>query len=126
MARLVLHIHDLGLGGAERVTLDWLSWLQQAGHEVWLVLGPGGGHDRFFTTPDGIQVLEAPPSRRMPPVPTALWLRRCLQRIRPDCVIGITTRPALNLLLASAGRPWPVLVAERNYPPAKPLPLAFG
>ena len=126
MARLVLHIHDLGLGGAERVTLDWLSWLQQAGHEVWLVLGPGGGHDRFFTTPDGIQVLEAPPSRRMPPVPTALWLRRCLQRIRPDCVIGITTRPALNLLLASAGRPWPVLVAERNYPPAKPLPLAWG
>ena len=125
MARLVLHIHDLGLGGAERVTLDWLSWLQQAGHEVWLVLGPGGGHDRFFTAPDGIQVLEAPPSRRMPPVPTALWLRRCLQRIRPDCVIGITTRPALNLLLASAGRPWPVLVAERNYPPAKPLPLAW-
>ena len=38
MARLVLHIHDLGLGGAERVTLDWLSWLQQAGHEVWLLL----------------------------------------------------------------------------------------
>ena len=105
MARLVLHIHDLGLGGAERVTLDWLSWLQQAGHEVWLVLGPGGGHDRFFTAPDGIQVLEAPPSRRMPPVPTALWLRRCLQRIRPDCVIGITTRPALNLLMASAGMP---------------------
>ena len=64
MARLVLHIHDLGLGGAERVTLDWLSWLQQAGHEVWLVLGPGGDHDRFFTAPDGIQVLEAPPTRR--------------------------------------------------------------
>ena len=126
MARLVLHIHDLGLGGAERVTLDWLSWLQQAGHEVWLVLGPGGAHDRFFTAPDGIQVLEPPPSRRMPPLPTALWLRRCLQRIRPDCVIGITTRPALNLLMASVGRPWPVLVAERNYPPAKPLPLVWG
>ena len=126
MARLVLHIHDLGLGGAERVTLDWLSWLQQAGHEVWLVLGPGGDHDRFFTAPDGIQVLEPPPTRRMPPLPTALWLRRCLQRIRPDCVIGITTRPALNLLLASVGRPWPVLVAERNYPPAKPLPLVWG
>ena len=126
MARLVLHIHDLGLGGAERVTLDWLNWLQQAGHEVWLVLGPGGGHDRFFTAPDGIQVLEPPSTRRMPPLPTALWLRRCLQRIRPDCVIGITTRPALNLLMASAGRPWPVLVAERNYPPAKPLPLVWG
>ena len=126
MARLVLHIHDLGLGGAERVTLDWLSWLQQAGHEVWLVLGSGGDHDRFFTAPNGIQVLGAPPTKRLLPLPTALWLRRCLQRIRPDCVIGITTRPALNLLLASVGRPWPVLVAERNYPPAKPLPLVWG
>lgn len=125
MARLVLHIHDLGLGGAERVTLDWLRWLQQAGHEVWMLLGPAA-HDRFFTPPDGIQVLEPQPSRGLSQLPTAIWLRRCLQRIRPDCVIGITTRPALNLLLASVGRPWPVLVAERNYPPAKPLPLAWG
>ena len=116
--------HDLGLGGAGH--LDWLSWLPQAGHEVWLVLGPGGGHDRFFTAPDGIQVLEAPPSRRMPPVPTALWLRRCLQGIRPDCVIGITTRPALNLLLASAGRPWPVLVAEAAITPRQTPATRLG
>ena len=120
MARLVLHIHDLGLGGAERVTLDWLSRMQPAGHEVWLLLGPGAGQDRCFTAPDGSQELEAPPSRRMPPVPTGIWLRRCIQRMRPDCVIGINTRRALNLLMASAGRPWPVLVAERNYPLPNP------
>ena len=38
MAKIVLHIHDLGLGGAERIALKWIAWLQDMGHEVTLML----------------------------------------------------------------------------------------
>ena len=39
MGKVVLHIHDLGLGGAERIALKWIAWLQDMGHEVTLLLG---------------------------------------------------------------------------------------
>ena len=38
----------------------------------------------------------------------------------------MTTRPAVNLLLASVGCRWPVVVAERNYPPSHPQPLIWS
>ena len=44
----------------------------------------------------------------------------------PDLCIGMTTRPAVNLLLASVGCRWPVVVAERNYPPSHPQPLIWS
>ena len=41
-------------------------------------------------------------------------------RLQPSFVIGMTTLPAIKLLVASVAAPWPVVVSERNYPPAKP------
>ncbi|GCE64664.1 glycosyl transferase family 1 [cyanobiont of Ornithocercus magnificus] len=116
MARVALHIHALGPGGAERIALCWAAWLQEAGHEVHLLLGR---RDIFFTAPDGVQLVIYPTSGL--PKLTVVWLWHWLHKYSPDLAIGITTRPSLNLLLASLGRPWPVVVAERNYPPARPL-----
>ena len=124
MAKVVLHIHSLGLGGAERVVLDWLEWLVEDGHQVWLLLGTQD-QKTFFTVPKGVMVLTPPRPRHGPALPSVIWLRRCLLELKPDCAIGMTTRPALNLLLAGLGQPWPVVVAERNYPPAKVLPLPW-
>ena len=125
MPKVVVHIHALGLGGAERVTLDWLRWLHDEGHQIWLLLGTSS-QPEFFTAPAGITVWSHESIRgRRSSTNTALWLRECLRSIQPDLVIGMTTRPAINVLLASVGCSWPVVVAERNFPPAKRLPLAW-
>ena len=124
MARVVLHIHSLGLGGAERVALDWLEWLCEDGHQVWLLLG-SVQNQAFFSVPEGVNVVAQSLSTCTPSLPSFIWLRRNLREIKPHCVVGMTTRPALNVLLASCGQPWSVVVAERNYPPCKPLPMVW-
>lgn len=125
MAKIVLHIHSLGLGGAERVTLDWLEWLVKNGHQVWLLLG-ATDQSSFFSVPNGVNVLQPRSAPGVFSPPSFIWLRRCLQDLNPDCAIGMTTRPSLNLLLAALGQRCPVIVAERNYPPAKSLPWVWS
>ena len=120
MARVVLHIHALDLGGAERVALQWAIWLRDQGHQVFFLVGQQP-RQAFFAVPQGITLLCRPKSWNSTPGGSVAWLRHWMQDHRPDLAIGITTRPAINLLLASLGKPWPVVVAERNFPPAKVL-----
>ncbi|HGY5558732.1 MAG TPA: glycosyltransferase, partial [Prochlorococcus sp.] len=121
MAKVVLHIHDLGLGGAERVALKWIAWLQEMGHEVSLLLG-FPPDEVFFQAPPGLQVVNRPIGSKES---TWRWLRSYLAKYPPDLAIGVSTRPSINLLLANVGKPWRVIVAEVNYPPAKTLPLSW-
>ena len=124
MAKIVLHIHSLDLGGAERVALQWTIWLRDHGHQVFLLVGQQA-RQAFFAAPSGITLCFRPTFWGAIPGGSAVWLRRWMLKHRPDLAIGITSRPAINLLLASVGQPWPVLVAERNFPPAKLLPLPW-
>ncbi len=124
MAQVVLHIHALDLGGAERVALQWAIWLRDQGHQVFLLVGQQP-KQAFFAVPQGITLSFRPTFWGATPGGSAVWLRRWMQDHRPDLAIGITSRPAINLLLASVGQPWPVLVAERNFPPAKLLPFPW-
>lgn len=121
MAKIVLHIHDLGLGGAERIALKWIAWLQDMGHEVTLLLG-FPPDEVFFHAPHGLQVVSRPIGSK---VSTWRWLRSYLVEHPPDLAIGVSTRPAINLLMANFGKSWRVVVAEVNYPPAKKLPLSW-
>jgi glycosyltransferase involved in cell wall biosynthesis len=50
-----------------------------------------------------------------------LTLRGRLRRGNFQLLIGMTTLPAIKLLLASAGLGVPVVVSERNYPPSRSL-----
>lgn len=125
MARVVLHIHSLDLGGAERVAIQWACWLHEAGHQVWMLVGRQP-KKTFFEVPDGVVLVSRPLPASGPQVSTVFWLRDWLHRHPPDVAIGMTTRPAINLLMASQGRHWPVVVAERNYPPAKALPRRWA
>jgi len=123
---ILLYIDALKTGGAERITLTWAGWLRDAGHPVLLLTRHGLRRD-FYPVPDGIERLVegCDPGwlRRLGwfGFPLRLWrLRRLLNRLQPALVVGMTTLPAIKLLLASVAAPWPVLVSERNYPPAKP------
>ena len=52
--RVVLYIDSLKLGGAERVTLTWASWLSQAGWEP-LVLTRKPTNWDFYPLPNGVK-----------------------------------------------------------------------
>lgn len=120
MARIAVHLHQLSLGGAERITVMWCQWLVEMGHQVQLFIGQPDERE-FFSPPASVQILRRPAG-----LPSSLWLRRLLRENPPDLCIGVTTRPSINLLLASVGCPWPVVVAERNYPPSRPQPLIWA
>ena len=127
MAKVLITIHSLGTGGAERVALQFARWLVDAGHQV-VLLTPTTAATDFYPLPPGVErVREAPLggwSERLGPLRfpgRVLTLRPWLRRQRFDLAIGMTTLPALKLLLASRRLNLPVVVAERNYPGAKPL-----
>ncbi|MEB3165088.1 MAG: glycosyltransferase [Cyanobacteriota bacterium] len=121
--RVLLYIDSLKAGGAERVTLQWALWLHQTGHEA-LVLTRQGPERDFYPVPEGVQRIVERDSGRSLGWFGFPWrlrsLRRELAGRRVDLAIGMTTLPAIKLLLAARGLGLPVVVSERNYPPAKP------
>ena len=123
--RVVLYIDSLKTGGAERVTLLLARWLSDAGWKATVLTRHGVSRD-FYPVPAGVR-------RAVEPV-DPLWLRKVgplgfpfrvlglhawLQRHQPDLVLGMTTLPAIKLLLAVRGLACPCIVSERNFPPLK-------
>ena len=130
--RAVLYIDSLKLGGAERITLTWASWLRDAG---WLpvVLTRKPLSWDFYPVPDGVtRQVEHADSRWLRCLgvvgfPVRVWrLRRWLQRQQIDLAIGITSIPATKLLLASRGLGVTTVVSERNFPPLKRIGLVWA
>ncbi len=121
--RILLYIDSLKAGGAERVTLQFAAWLRQAGHAVTVLTRHGPSWDFYPIGADVRRVVEVDAARALGPLgfPWRLLALRCqLRRLRIELAIGMTTLPAIKLLLASRGLGVPVVVSERNYPPAKP------
>ena len=59
MAKVLLVIHSLRTGGAERVTLQFARWLLEAGHRVVLLTPSRAGAD-FYPLPAGLERCEEP------------------------------------------------------------------
>ena len=59
MALVVVHLHQLSLGGAERITVMWCQWLVEMGHQVQLFLGQSD-EDEFFLPPESVQIIRRP------------------------------------------------------------------
>ena len=123
--RVVLYIDSLKTGGAERVTLLLARWLVEAGWQATVLTRHGESRD-FYPVPAGVHravELPDPPWLRcfgLLGFPLrVLRLRAWLQRHQPDLVLGMTTLPAIKLLLAVRGMACPCIVSERNFPPLK-------
>ena len=123
--RVVLYIDSLKTGGAERVTLLLARWLAEEGWRAMVLTRHGASHD-FYPVPAGVQRAIEPLDprwlRRFGPLGfplRVLRLRTWLQRHQPDLVLGMTTLPAIKLLLAVRGMACPCIVSERNFPPLK-------
>ena len=124
--RVVFTIDSLKLGGAERVLLRWAGWCHEEGWQVLVITRHGPQRDAY-PVPEGVERWVEP--RLSAPLERLGWfafpwrllaLRQLLRRYRSDVVVGVTTLPAVKLLLASTGLPLRTVVSERNYPPAKP------
>ncbi len=131
MARVLIAIHSLRTGGAERVALQFARWLLAAGHGV-VLLTPGRAGADFYPLPAGLERRHEPPLpgplERLGPLvfPLRVWrLRRLLQAEHFDLALGMTTLPAVKLLLAAWNGALPVVVAERIFPGATPLALPW-
>ncbi|WP_216901854.1 glycosyltransferase [Synechococcus sp. CCY 9618] len=123
--RIAFYIDSLKLGGAERVLLQWAHWCREAGWAV-VVLTRRGADLDAYPLPPGVErwVESADPAwlSRLGwgAFPWRVWrLRRRLQRGSVRLAVGVTTLPAVKLLLACRGTAIPCVVSERNYPPAK-------
>ena len=123
--RVLLYIDSLKTGGAERVTLLFARWLAQEGWRATVLTRHGPSRD-FYPVPAGVHRAIDPSD---PPWLRCLGLlgfplrvlrlRAWLQRHQPDLVLGMTTLPAIKLLLAVRGMACPCIVSERNFPPLK-------
>jgi len=129
--RVAFTIDSLKLGGAERVLLQWASWCRDEGWQVLVITRQGPERDAY-PLPQGVERRQEPglpaPLERLGwfAFPLRVWqLRRLLRRERCDLAVGVTTLPAVKLLLACAGLPIRSVVSERNYPPAKPPALPW-
>ena len=129
--RVVFTIDSLKLGGAERVLLRWASWCRDEGWQVLVITRHGPDCDAY-PVPEGVERWVEP--RLSGPVERLGWfafpwrllaLRQLLRQYRSDVVVGVTTLPAVKVLLASAGLSLRTVVSERNYPPAKPPSLPW-
>ena len=129
--RVALYIDSLKLGGAERVTLRLASWLQAAGWEPLLLTRKPISWD-FYPVPTRVirHVESADPDwmRLLGPLALPfrlLRLRAWMKHQQVSLVIGMTTIPAIKVLLALKGLGVHCVVSERNYPPLKPLGLPW-
>ena len=131
VVRVAFTIDSLKLGGAERVLLQWASWCREEGWSVLIVTRQASELDAY-PLPEGIERLVEPTlSQRLSwlgwfAFPFRVFaLRQLLCRHRIDLAVGVTTLPAVKLLLATVGLSIRTVVSERNYPPAKSLSLPW-
>ena len=124
---VVLYIDSLKLGGAERVTLTWAEWLERNGWQVVVLTRQPTSWD-FYPLPSRIlrevEPVDAAWMRLLGPLAfpfRVLRLRHWLKRQEVMLTIGVTSLPAIKMLLASRLLGLPCVVSERNYPPLKPL-----
>lgn len=131
---LLLFVHSLNSGGAERVTANLANHWARQGWRVTVVTMTGTTDDFYRLHPDVRRIwlnmaVDASNSLRAigANAHRVLALRRVLRRIRPDVVLAMMTTPSVLLALARTGmRGFVALGSERSYPPRVPLGHAWG
>ena len=125
MRTVVLYIDSLKIGGAERVTLRFSQWLKRNGWNPILLTRRSKEFD-FYPIPESIErVVEQEPPYWVSSLPILIfpwrvcWLISWLRKKKIILAIGMTTKPAIKLLLAASPLGIPCIVSERNSPPLK-------
>lgn len=129
MMHIMIVIHSLGGGGAERVAVDLATYWQKLGHKVSLVTQSTRESD-MYALPDSVQrfVLgTAGDSGGGWRGALANWkrirkLRRIFRKQKPDCVLGMMTTSSVLAVAAAKKLPCKVIASEHTHPPYQKLP----
>jgi len=125
--RVLIFIHSLHGGGAERVAADLSAHWAQAGREV-MVVTQADARDDAYTLHPAVhrEVLHtAGEGGGLRGMLANVWrvraLRRVLRRFRPDIVLGMMTTASVLAVLAARGLPCQVMATEHTHPPSQML-----
>lgn len=131
--RLAFVISCLEMGGAQRVAINLIREWVARGWSITLVVTYSGRGTCYYEVPEAVDVVYladlVQPSRcgRIQGlVRRTLALRRLLKSRRPDRVISFLSDANLIALAASWGLGLPLIVSERNYPPADVIPPIYA
>ncbi|AZY51463.1 glycosyltransferase family 4 protein [Bordetella avium] len=122
--RILIFIHSLHGGGAERVAVDLAGHWVRAGHEVMILTQAEGD---AYPIPEGVlrQVLgtDGRGGARgiLDNVRRVRALRAVLRQFRPDIVLGMMTTSSILAVLAAWGLPIKVIATEHTHPPSQQL-----
>lgn len=126
---LMIVIHSLHGGGAERVTADLSGYWRTRGYEVTVVTQAGPEHDAYplqasvrrevlGTAGSSGNKFEALYSNLR-----RLWrLRRLIRQYQPTIVLGMMTTSSVLAILAARGLSVRVIATEHTHPPFQALP----
>jgi glycosyltransferase involved in cell wall biosynthesis len=129
---LMIVIHSLRGGGAERVAVDMAAYWRARGCSVCLVTQTSADQDAY-PVPEGVERralgLAADSSGPL----AAVWgnlrrywaLRRLVRRRRPAVVLGMMTRGSVMAVLAAGRAGCRVIATEHTHPPIQRLPDAW-
>lgn len=128
MNKILIFIHSLSSGGAERVAANLSHYWVEQGQKVTIVTLVGTGQDFYSLDPrvKRIALNLAGESKNLGNALVAnlrriRTLRHILRREQPDVVLSMMTTANVLATLAARGLPCTVVVSERIHPPQFPL-----
>lgn len=129
---LMIVIHSLRGGGAERVAVDMAAYWQSRGYRVDLVTQTAADQDAY-PIPAGVDRHALGLAADSAGPLSAVWgngrrfwaLRRLVRRQRPAVILGMMTRGSVLGVLAARGADSRVIATEHTHPPTLPLPTAW-
>ena len=125
--RVLIFIHSLHGGGAERVAADLSAHWAQAGRDV-MVVTQADARDDAYTLHPAVrrEVLHTAGGGGglhgvLANVRRVRALRRVLRQFQPDIVLAIMTTASVLAVLAARGLPCKVIATEHTHPPSQAL-----
>lgn len=129
---LVVVVHSLGAGGAERVVADLTGWWTEAGRRATVITQSDGSQDvyRLHHNVTRVALGTARDSRGLISalignIRRIRLLRRAIRQAHPTVVLGIMPTASILAILASWRLCVPVVASEHTHPPAQPLPALW-
>ena len=131
MSHIIFFVSSMHGGGAERVAALLCNRWAERGHNVTLVVTYSGRGQCVYPLDERVKLVYLADivgtTRKNPwTMIKRFWaLRRLVRDMRADVVLSFLTQVNIAVLLATRGLGVPVIVSERNYPPAMPLPVIW-
>lgn len=131
-AHLMIVIHSLQGGGAERVAVDLAGYWLEHGCQVSVVTQTSAAQDAY-ALPEGVQRYALALDSDSGGGVWAVWanlrrlwaLRRLIRRHRPTVVLGMMTKASILSVLAGHRLPCRVIATEHTHPPVQRLPAIW-